>query len=493
MNYKNFIKLEWKRFKRSPNFSKKLVFKILTGIGYFFMFLYLIGLSFIAYYAIRDKFPSFDAFKKGSQYLYIFFAIVFMAQLYINSDSFKVRYFMLLPIKKNKIVKYYLLKILFHPVNLTFMLMLVNYSSILLFNHYDVLGVFAWTIAMISTLIVINFLFLFAEKISYLKTFMSLLLMVFFLKMKFFTSFLAPIGMYFYQIYERPYLFIMPLLILIFTYIFIFNYIFRHFYLDNGLTKAKNTNRNISQLAWLNNFGLMGQFIKNDVRLIWRNERPKHGLISVIVFLVFGALIVSDYNGNFHQAYFYKVMFSIFVTGSFIAQFGSFIPAWDSAYYPMLMSQNLKYRQYLEAKWWIMALSVLVLLILSLPYLYFGWKVYSLVLVTAVFNIGVNIPLTMISGMFRTQPIRLDKKVKAFQNNQAFDVKLMIYNTLRLLLPIIVFILLEKYFGYQYGIAFFLVLGILGILFRNWFLDKLVRYYIKRKYISLAGFRNNSD
>ncbi len=491
MRYKDFIKLEWKSFKRSPNFSKKFIFKILAGIGYFFMFLYLIALSFIAFYALRDKFPSLDAFQKGSHYFYVFFGLVFMAQLYVSSASFKVRYFMLLPIKKHKIVNYYLFKIVLHPVNIAFILMIVTYSGILLFNHYDVLGVVAWAISMMAAVVVINFLFLFAEKIPYLRSFMSLLLIVFFLKIHFFTEHLSPIGMLFYQIYKQPMLFVMPLLALALTYFVVFAYIFRRFYLDAGITKTRMKNRTIAQLSWLNNFGLMGHFIKNDLKLIWRNERPKQGLISVIVFLFIGALVISDYNGKLHQAYFYKIMFSIFVTGSFIAQFGNFIPAWDSAYYPMLMSQNLKYRQYLEAKWWIMALSVLVLLMLSLPYLYFGWRVYSLVLVTAIFNIGVNIPLTMISGMFRTQPIDLDKKVKAFQNNQPFDIKLMIYNILRLVLPIVIFILLEKYLGYQYGLAFFLILGVLGIVFRDWFLDKLVRYYIQRKYITLAGFRKN--
>ena len=40
------------------------------------------------------------------------------------------------------------------------------------------------------------------------------------------------------------------------------------------------------------------------------------------------------------------VFVGIFVTGIFIINFGQFIPAWDSGYYKLLMSQNIKYKEY---------------------------------------------------------------------------------------------------------------------------------------------------
>jgi hypothetical protein len=40
-----------------------------------------------------------------------------------------------------------------------------------------------------------------------------------------------------------------------------------------------------------------------------------------------------------------------------------------------------------------MSVSVLILAILSTPYLYFGWKILVINLACATYNLGVNIPL----------------------------------------------------------------------------------------------------
>jgi hypothetical protein len=43
-----------------------------------------------------------------------------------------------------------------------------------------------------------------------------------------------------------------------------------------------------------------------------------------------------------------KVFAAIFVSGGFLFTFGQFIPSWDSAYYQLLMSQNIPYKEYIK-------------------------------------------------------------------------------------------------------------------------------------------------
>jgi hypothetical protein len=45
--------------------------------------------------------------------------------------------------------------------------------------------------------------------------------------------------------------------------------------------------------------------------------------------------------------------------------YGQFVPAWDSNYYGMMMSQNIPMKQYLNSKAVLMSVSVLILAILS--------------------------------------------------------------------------------------------------------------------------------
>ena len=99
-------------------------------------------------------------------------------------------------------------------------------------------------------------------------------------------------------------------------------------------------------------------------------------------------------------------MVGVFSTGTFLINFGQFIPAWDSSYYNMLMSQNFKYERYLKSKLTIMAISVVVLFVLGIPYVYFGWKVLAVHFAAMIYNIGVNSHVILYGGTFNRKKIR---------------------------------------------------------------------------------------
>ncbi|WP_255702631.1 DUF5687 family protein [Antarcticibacterium sp. 1MA-6-2] len=75
--------------------------------------------------------------------------------------------------------------------------------------------------------------------------------------------------------------------------------------------------------------------------------------------------------------------------------FGQFIPAWDASHYPMIISQNIPLNKYLTAKASLITFSIIALTILATPYIYFGWRIFVINLVCAVYNIGVNIPILL--------------------------------------------------------------------------------------------------
>ena len=46
-----------------------------------------------------------------------------------------------------------------------------------------------------------------------------------------------------------------------------------------------------------------------------------------------------------------------------------------------MMSQNIKYREYLSSKWYLVIIATIISTILATFYLYFGWEAYAAVLV----------------------------------------------------------------------------------------------------------------
>jgi uncharacterized membrane protein (DUF485 family) len=104
-------------------------------------------------------------------------------------------------------------------------------------------------------------------------------------------------------------------------------------------------------------FGTIGTFLKNDIKLIKRNKRSKTtvGLSIMFLFLVFYFLLIQSKCITILS---YAYFAGIFVSGGFLITFGQFVPSWDSAYY--VMTQNIPYKGYLSSKWWLMVIATIV-------------------------------------------------------------------------------------------------------------------------------------
>jgi hypothetical protein len=65
---------------------------------------------------------------------------------------------------------------------------------------------------------------------------------------------------------------------------------------------------------------------------------------------------------------------------------------------PLMMSQNIVYREYLNAKWSMITIATAVSTLLASFYMLFGWDVYAAILTGAIYNIGINGYLVLLSG-----------------------------------------------------------------------------------------------
>lgn len=209
------------------------------------------------------------------------------------------------------------------------------------------------------------------------------------------------------------------------------------------------------------------------------------------MFLFYGLLFftgaIEGYDNNFMQ-----VFGAIFVTGGFLFTFGQFVPSWDSSYYQLMMSQNIQYRDYLNSKWWLMVIATMVSAVLTSFYLYFGWKVYALILAGAIYNIGVNSSLVLLAGAFVKTPIDLTVSNKAFGNKQAFNFKVMLISLPKLLLPIILYVIGNYFFSQNVGFLLIAAAGVLGLAFRNKIFTQIEKIYKAEKYETIAAYKQGN-
>ncbi len=485
---KHFLSLEWKQFKRASYFQKGVAIKILLFLAVLYFGGIAIFMGGAMFFILKEAMPEIDPIVIVNNYLiyWIFFELMtrfFMQQLPVMN----IKPLMIIPIKRNSVIHYLLGKTIFSFFNFISLFVFLPFSVVLLFNGYPVFNVVLWFFAIICITMSINFInFLINKSNIVFYSIVSAVIAI--VALRYFNIFdvTEPMGKIFNGLYNQPYLAIIPLLLMLGLYKVNFDFIRRGFYLDDAISK-KIKEVNATDLSWMNRFGSVAPFLKNDIKMISRNARPKQVLMMSFFFLFYGLFFFTQ--KTYIEDMPYVLGFaSIFITGGFLLSFGQLVPSWDSEYYKLLMSQNIPYRQYLESKWYLMVFAVIVAFILSTPYLYFGLDIYLIIAAGALFNIGLNTFITLFGGALNRVPIELDTKAKAFSNTNGFNPTQLLIALPKMILPILIFFIPYHFISFNAGLIALALSGVLGIVFKNFFLNKIEQVYQKGKYKTIAAF-----
>ncbi|NNE77325.1 MAG: hypothetical protein HKN31_09665, partial [Pricia sp.] len=185
------------------------------------------------------------------------------------------------------------------------------------------------------------------------------------------------------------------------------------------------------------------------------------------------------------------VFVGVFITGIFLTNFGQFIPAWDSAYYGMMMSQNIPLRKYLESKASLISVSVAAMFLLSIPYVYFGWQALAINFSCALYNLGINIPMILFFGSMNKK--RIDLNRSAFANMQGTGAVQFLVILPLLGAPMLIFLGIQYFASFEAALMVLSLMGIVGVLFKKPLLDGITQIYRKKKYNMVAGFKEKNS
>lgn len=395
---------------------------------------------------------------------------------------------LVLPFKKPTIVHFSLGKTALSFFNWVHALFFVPFSIVLAIEGYDVAGIIFWLLAIFSLIYINNFLNIILSNIDKLFVFFIGLALALgaaqYYNLFDVTTFTIPV---FQGFYNSKWLFLIPVLVLLGLYGFTFKYFKNNLFLDAGLSK-KDDIAKTENLSWLNQFGTLGTFLKNDIKLIKRNKRSKTTIFMSVLFLFYGFIFF----GNTQQPEIMHIFAGIFVSGGFLFVFGQFVPSWDSSYYQLMMTQNIPYRGYITAKWWLIVIATFISTILASFYLFYGVEIYLTIVVGAIYNIGVNSHLVLLGGAFTKTPIDLSNAGGAFGDKKAFNVSAMLLTLPKLLLPLLLY-----WTGLHFGdktlaLALVAAAGILGFVFRNKVFSIIEKRYKIEKYSTISAYKQKN-
>lgn len=486
-----FIRLEWKSFTRASSFAGNMVLKVFMILGALYFGAIFLALGFFSYDIIENSLNQ-DPLVVVSKYAVYYMVFDLLFRFFLQKvPVINIRPLLTLPIKRGTIVNFALGKTALSFFNILHCFFFVPFSIILMTKGYDPVNVVLWHISIMALIYSNNFLNLIINDKDWIFWTVAVLLAAIGL-VQYYSFFDVTIvtSVFYYSLYSTYYMVLVPVVLLVALWFICFKMFTKELYLDTGL-KGKHEIAESNDYTWLNQFGILGSFLKNDIRLLRRNKRSKTTLIMSFAFLFYGLLFMTGSIEAYDNPIM-KMFAGIFVSGGFLFVFGQFVPSWDSAYYPLMMSQNIQYRDYISSKWWLIVIGTVISAVLASFYLYFGIQTYLLILAGAIYNIGINSHIVLLAGAYIKTPIDLGSSKQAFGDKKAFNLKTLLLGIPKMALPMGLYAIGYYLISPEAGIIIVAAFGILGFAFRNLVFSMIEKVYKIEKYKTLAAYKQSN-
>ena len=487
--FKMFLKLNWKEFNRSKSLGGKTVAKVFKWFGIVYVAILSLAWGIIlSWPKEEDVMAPFLYINK--QLIYGLVYLVVMRYFIQSLPVLNIKPLLLTPLLKKKIVRYVVLKTVPTYFNILPLFFLIPFSINLSQNdEFSALGLIFWNINLVGLIYLTNFFnFLLNNKrnlIYVLGAFLALIKALDYYSIVDFTIYSEK---FFYFFYETPYVALFTWVLVFWLYNYVSTFFYNGLYIDKGI-KSKVKEANLEDYSWLDSLGKTAVFIKNDLRLLKRSKRAKMAVYMGIGLLFYGLIFQSSEELLGSTFTFFGYLFS---TGGFLFMFGSFVPSWDSQYYPLMMTQNIEYKEYLNSKWSLMIIGTIISTILaSFIYSFFGINAVFAVLAGSAYNMGVNGYLTLWAGAYTKTPIDLNSSSNAFGDKKALNAKTILVGIPQMLVPILVYFFGNLYYDHMTACLLVAGLGFLGIFLKPFAFSLIMKAYKSEKYSTLKAYKSN--
>ena len=487
--YQWFLSLEHKRLARGNKSNMDvvvLVFKWLAII-YFACMMLLAGIA--TYQGIQENFTEATPIEVISQYLLYYFVMELMFRFFLQKGPVaSIKPFLILNIPRAKIVAFYLGKTFWSAFNVVQLFFLVPFAIVALTHGENGIAVLCWSLAVYCIVFMTHCVTILMN--AFPPVFYGVVGVV-----------ALCFGLQYYHIVDptvyTQYLYVLayqyPLSLLAYVLILAglvwctHRFFLKRLYLDD-LEKVRIKEGIALEMSWLDRFGRYASFLRNDIRLIVRNKRARVTVLMSVFFLFYGVFMFNT-SGKEGMPGAFAVFIAFFSTGGFLMLFGQYVPSWDSSYYPLLMTQNILYRDYLMSKWLIIALGTFVSTLLCFFYIFVDMHLFYLIIAMGIFNIGINGYFVLWGGAYLKTPMDLTAAKNVFADKNAFNLRVMLISLPKMVLPILFYFIGSFIYPFWGGFVLLILVGLAGVFLYPYVFQFIEKIYIREKYAALAAYK----
>jgi hypothetical protein len=481
---------QWKAFWRSRSAGKNLAAQIVMG----FIILYLLACAIVLGFSFRhllpELFPGQDIIKAFcGLILYYFIGDILMRFLVQELPVLSVQPYLAQNIRRRQLVRFLNVRSIFHFLNLLPIFIFIPFVITVIGPAYGLLATACFVIGFLALIFFNHFLVLYVKRKTIINSWwlvgllgaVGILIALDHFHLFSFTTLSTTL---FTSLLKYPVLSLGFVALCICSFVNNSLFLRRNLYFEEMTRKGRR--RQSTEYAWLQQWGLAGELVGLNLRLVLRNKRARSVVLLSFIILLYGFIFYKPENlGSAHS---YMVLFgALFITGVFIMNYGQFLFAWHSSYFDGLMSLPVNIPTFIRAQFMMFIAISTISFVITSPYGLISWKIIPFQFAAYLYNIGIN---SVVVVYFATRSYKaIDLTKSASFNYQGTGMAQWLNILVVLLVPILLYVGLSYLFNEWIGLATLGALGLISLLLQNWWIAILTMQLHLRKHLILSGFR----
>jgi hypothetical protein len=488
-----FIRHELKAFWRSKNTGKSIAIRVVMGLVILYLFINLFFLGFFLDSILEKVFPRDDLVMSFCGIILLYYLADLFTRLQLQElPTLRVQPYLQLPIKRNSLVRYLSLTAILSVFNLWPFILFVPFITKIIATDSGPLVSSAFIVSLAGLTLFNNYLALFIKRKSNLNGWIFLIaagvIALIALSDFYWHIFsIRKISFWFFgHLINQPALGLLPVFLGVVMYYLNFLYLKQNLYLEELSSRKATSYKSSTEFPLLNSFGSVGDLTGNEIKLILRNKRSRSALIMGLFFMFYGLLFYGKPGAAGSEGF--KVFVGMFMTGIFIINYGQFMFSWQASHFDGLLVSGISFTDFLKGKYLLFTIISTGFLLLTTPYVYFGWRTLLIHFIMYLWNIGVNTTIVLFFANRNFKRIDLSKGA-AF-NWEGVSGNQWILSFPLMITPFIIYGPFALLGHANIGLTLLAVIGVVFILTRGFWIKQLTADFYTKRYKIAEGFRN---
>jgi len=486
-----FLLHQSKAFWRSKNTGKSVIIRVVMGILILYLLLNVLIIAFFLDRILNKTHPGQDILYSFNSFILYYFLMDLLTRFQLQElPTLSVRPYLHLKIKKNKIVNYLSLTSLGTAFNLSPLLLTIPFLIKVVQPAYSMFQFWALLLSVIGLTLSNHFFSLWIKRkinLNAVWMFVFLGTLLLFVSLDFYFKLFSISNLsanLFNTVIFAPLYSLLFLLLALLIFLIHYNYLKSNLYLEE-LHAADNAHKSSTEIPFLSRFGKIGDLVGNELKLILRNKRPRSVITMSLLFMFYGLIF---YTNPKFSGYPRIIFCGMFMTGIFIINYGQFMFSWQSSHFDGIMVSKVSSSDFFKSKLLLFTFFSSICFLLTIPYVYFGWDILIVHSIMFIWNLGVNTLLVLYFANRNYRRIDLSKG--ATFNWEGVGASQWILSIPLLLAPFVIYFPFSFLAYPEVGLALIGLIGLIFIISREFWLNKLVKMFQEKRYLIAEGFRN---